>query len=84
MKKKKNDWKIYLYYNGYLIKTMRVDKNFRPMEHFYLIRVIGKKMLVGSNFVKILFKFSDYKYTEGKNLHIELDIYKGGASYEIT
>ena len=50
----KNDkWKLYLYYNGILIKTLRIGKNEAPADNVYFIKVIGKKNIFGSNLVSI-------------------------------
>ena len=43
MKKKK--WKLYLYYNGVLIKKLRIDENEAPAQNSYAIRVFFKKQL---------------------------------------
>jgi len=43
MKRKK--WKLHLYYNGVLIKTLRIDENEAPAENNYAIKVWFKKFL---------------------------------------
>lgn len=43
MKKKK--WKLYLYYNGVLIKKLRISENEAPAQNSYAIRVYFKKQL---------------------------------------
>ena len=43
MKKKK--WKLYLYYNGVLIKKLRISEDEAPAQHSYAIRVYFKKQL---------------------------------------
>lgn len=43
MKKKK--WKLYLYYNGVLIKKIRISENEAPAQNSYAIRVYFKKQL---------------------------------------
>lgn len=43
MKKKK--WKLYLYYNGVLIKKLRIDEDEAPAQNSYAIRVFFKKQL---------------------------------------
>lgn len=43
MKKKK--WKLYLYYNGVLIKKLRIDEDEAPAQNSYAIRVYFKKQL---------------------------------------
>ena len=58
-------WKLYLYYNGVLIKTIRIDENEAPAENSYVINVWFKKQLFGNNRVglivrpKILLKNDD-------------------------
>lgn len=59
------EWKLYLYYNGVLIKTIRIDENEAPAENSYVINVWFKKQLFGNNKVglivrpKILLKNDD-------------------------
>lgn len=59
------EWKLYLYYNGVLIKTIRIDENEAPAENSYVINVWFKKQLFGNNRVglivrpKILLKNDD-------------------------
>lgn len=43
MKKKK--WKMYLYYNGVLIKKLRISEDEAPAQNSYAIRVYFKKQL---------------------------------------
>ena len=43
MKKKK--WKLYLYYNGLLIKKLRISEDEAPAQNSYAIRVYFKKQL---------------------------------------
>lgn len=43
MKKKK--WKLYLYYNGVLIKKLRISDDEAPAQNSYAIRVYFKKQL---------------------------------------
>lgn len=42
MKKK---WKLHLYYNGVLIKTLKINEDEAPAENSYAIRVYFKKFL---------------------------------------
>ena len=51
---RKDKWKLYLYYNGILIKKLNIDKDEAPAEKSYVIRVLFKKQLFGSNFVEII------------------------------
>lgn len=74
---KKDKWKIYLYYQNRQIKKMYVDDNFKPLEEYYILRIIGKKYLFGSNNVKMMFVFDKLKESKGKDIHIELKIWEG-------
>ena len=38
-------WKLYLYYNGVLIKKLRIDENEAPAQNSYAIKVYFKKFL---------------------------------------
>lgn len=42
---KHRKWKLHLYYNGVLIKTLRVSENEEPSNNSYAIRVWFKKHL---------------------------------------
>ena len=46
-------WKLHLYFNGIKIKTIRINKNEAPADNVYFIKVYGKKMIFGSNYVEI-------------------------------
>ena len=48
-----NKWKLYLFYNGMLIKKVRINKEEAPADNVYFIRVYGKKSMFGSNVVSI-------------------------------
>lgn len=76
----KNDkWTLFIYYNGQLIKTIKVDENFKPMENFYYITVKGFKHMFGKRKVSLLFQYNKYKMTnnEKKQVHIEVKINEG-------
>ena len=76
----KNDkWTLFIYYNGQLIKKIKVDENFKPMENFYYIRVKGFKHMFGKRKVSLLFQYNKYKMTnnEKKQVHIEVKINEG-------
>lgn len=47
-KRKKKKWELYLYYNGVLIKKIRIDENEAPAQNSYAIRVFFKKKLFGN------------------------------------
>lgn len=46
-------WKLYLFYNGMLIKKVRINKEEAPADNVYFIRVYGKKSMFGSNIVSL-------------------------------
>ena len=46
-------WKLHLYYNGIKIKTLKIKDNEAPADNTYFIKVYGKKMIFGSNYVEI-------------------------------
>ena len=41
----KKHWKLYLYYNGILIKKIKIKENEEPSKNSYAIRVFFKKQL---------------------------------------
>lgn len=47
-------WKMYLYYNGIHIKTIKIDENTAPKENSYPITVWFRKQLFASNKVGII------------------------------
>ncbi len=49
-------WKLYLYYNGILVKKIKIDEEEAPSENSYVVRVIGKKNLFGSNFSTVILR----------------------------
>jgi len=49
-------WNLYLYYNGILIKKLRINENEAPAENSYVIRVWFKKQIFKSNLVQIIVK----------------------------
>jgi hypothetical protein len=42
-------WDLYLYYNGVLIKKVKIDEQEAPAENSYAVMVYFKKKLFGSN-----------------------------------
>lgn len=46
---KKNKWKLYLYYNGILVKKIRIDENEAPAQNSYVVNTYFKKKIFGSN-----------------------------------
>ena len=53
---KQKKWTLYLYYNGVLVKKLKIDENEAPGENSYVINVYGHKKLFGSNKVGIIVK----------------------------
>lgn len=49
----KDKWKLYLFYNGMLIKKVKINKDEAPADNVYFIRVYGKKSMFGSNIVSL-------------------------------
>lgn len=50
---KKDRWKLYLFYNGMLIKKVKINKEEAPADKVYFVRVYGKKSIFGSNIVEL-------------------------------
>lgn len=40
-----NKWKLYLYYNGVLIKILKIDENEAPAQNSYVINVWFKQQI---------------------------------------
>lgn len=77
---KKDKWKLYLYINGQCVKKLYVDDEFKPMEHFYKVKVKRFKHLLGTNNkTQIIVQYYKYKMTDNDNkeVHIETVINKG-------
>lgn len=77
---KKDKWKLYLYLNGLCVKKLYVDENFKPMENFYVVKLINAKHLIGTNkLTQVILVYSKYKMTDNskKEVHIETTIYRG-------
>lgn len=51
MKKK---WNLYLYYNGILIKKLKIDEQEAPAENSYAVKTFFKKKLFGSNIAGVV------------------------------
>lgn len=49
-------WKLYLYYNGILVKKLRIKSDEAPAENTYVVNVYFKKKLFGSNKVNVILK----------------------------
>lgn len=73
-------WKLYLYLNGQCIKCLKIDKDFAPMNKIYVVKIKGKKHLIGTNKkTQIVVRSYKYKYTNEtkKEAHIETILYEG-------
>ena len=53
---KNKRWTLYLYYNGILIKKVKISQDEAPGENSYVITVYGKKQLFGSYKVGLIVK----------------------------
>lgn len=49
-------WRLYLYYNGILVKKIRIHENEAPSQNSYVVRVWGKKNIFGSNKVTVILR----------------------------
>lgn len=49
-------WTIYLFYDGVLIKKLRIDENTHPEQETYFIKVYGHKHLFGKNIISLMVK----------------------------
>lgn len=47
-------WSLYLYFNGTLIKKLRIDENEAPAENSYAVTTFFKKKLFGSNIAGVV------------------------------
>ena len=77
---KNKKWKLYLYLNNQCIKCLKIDKDFAPMNKFYVVKVKKMKHLIGTNKpTQMIFKSFKYKYTDEvkKTAHIEVIGYEG-------
>ena len=77
---KNKKWKLYLYLNNQCIKCRKIDKDFAPMNKFYVVKVRKMKHLIGTNKpTQMIFKSFKYKYTDEvkKTAHIEVIGYEG-------
>lgn len=77
---KNKKWKLYLYLNNQCIKCLKIDKDFAPMNKFYVVKVKNMKHIIGTNKpTQMIFKSFKYKYTDEvkKTAHIEVIGYEG-------
>lgn len=55
-KKEKSKWKLYLFYNGCLIKKVNIDETTIVKDLVLDITVIGHKALFGKNIITLMVK----------------------------
>ena len=51
---KKDKWTLYAYFNGILIKKIKISKDEAPADNLYIINVWFKKQIFKSNKVNII------------------------------
>ena len=47
LKRKNDHWTLYLYYNGLLVKKLKIDKNEAPNDNSYCITIRNKNIYKG-------------------------------------
>lgn len=53
---KKKKWTLYLYFNGILVKKVKINEDEAPRENTYAVNVWFKKQIFKSNKVNIVLK----------------------------
>lgn len=66
-KLRKKNWKLYLYYNGILVKKVRIYESEAPAHNSYVVRVWGKKHLFGSNVATVILRPVELLKNDEKN-----------------
>lgn len=56
MKTRQKKWKLYLYYNGILVKRVTIPETEAPADNNYAIRVLFKKSIFKSHIASIIVK----------------------------
>ena len=75
--KKQKKVKVYMYANNHCIKKIKVFEGENIYENSYVIRVIGKKYMFGSNYVKLLVRpINMLKNLKGE-IHTTIDFERG-------
>lgn len=78
--KKKNKWKVLLYFRCQYIGYQWINEDDKPMSLFYIVKVRGMKQLFGTNrkvqliMKPILLKLTD---EDKKEVHIEVETWEG-------
>ena len=70
-------WKLYLYYNGILVKKVRIHENEAPSQNSYVVRIWGKKNIFGSHVATVILRPVELLKNDEKNLKTHW-----GAIYE--
>ena len=52
----KKNWTLYLYFNGILVKKVRIYENEAPLHNSYVVRIWGKKNLFGSHVATVILR----------------------------
>lgn len=52
----KDKWELYLFYDGYLIKKIKIEPDIEITKQVYLIKVHGFKNLFGKNNITLMVK----------------------------
>ena len=52
----KKNWKLYLYYNGILVKKIRIYEQESPVQNSYVVRIWGKKYMFGSHIATVILR----------------------------
>lgn len=76
---RRKKWKMYLYASNQCVKCIKIDDEESPFENVYIIRILFKKHIIGTNFGKVIVKPVKLKYTdnEHKKIHVETKLYEG-------
>lgn len=70
-------WRLYIYYNGILVKKIRIHENEAPSQNSYVVTVLGKKNIFGSNKATVILRPVELLKNDEKNLKTHW-----GAIYE--
>lgn len=66
IQKYKERWTLYLYYDGVQVKKLRIHKDDAPADNTYVVRILFKKHLFGSNNVVVILRPTELLKTEEK------------------
>ena len=53
---RKKNWKLYLYYNGVLVKKVRIFEQEAPSHNSYVVKIWGKKNIFGSHVATVILR----------------------------